>query len=159
VTISALLAHLDAAGITLSLHLKVNGPQSAVTPDLLAVLAAHKPALLRRLAGVNVPDHSADPSAQDPLAAAPAPSDPESGTVEASSSTCTPSREPAADGECVAWLRQRLREGPANGSPDGPLWMEGEAAGYSPQAVCLAVTALGAVIEDRDGGEWVGLPP
>ena len=52
--LDALLADLGARGVTLAAEdgqLKVQAPKGALTPALRDALAAHKPALLARLAG------------------------------------------------------------------------------------------------------------
>ncbi len=45
-----LLARLEAAGVELTLHLDVIGPDDALTDHLVEVIRAHKPLLLSHLA-------------------------------------------------------------------------------------------------------------
>lgn len=53
-TLPELTATLDALGVRLSLRLRVDAPRGVLTPELTAALAAHKPTLVARLAGVEV---------------------------------------------------------------------------------------------------------
>jgi putative DNA primase/helicase len=62
---------LRARGIKLSLRLGVKGPRSALTPEVVAALATHKPALLARLAGLEGPDPAPPVAAPARPAAAP----------------------------------------------------------------------------------------
>lgn len=62
---------LRARGITLSLRLGVKGPRSSLTPEVVAALATHKPALLARLAGLAGPDPASPVAAPTSPPAAP----------------------------------------------------------------------------------------